>query len=78
MFAWQPPGQGGRDVLRSDIPADEEQRRSVDIHMCVIELAKESSNVNDVPIREVRAVQLAHCMEKRGWELQYVLVLVTS
>ena len=78
MFAWQPPGQSGLDALRTDIPADEEQRRSVDIHACATELAREYSRLVDVPIREVRAAQLAHCMEKKGWELQYVLVLVTS
>jgi hypothetical protein len=66
MFAWQPPGEGGPNVLRTDIPADEEQRKSADVHKCVVELAKDYPDSNNVPIREVRAAQLAQCMEKKG------------
>jgi hypothetical protein len=77
MFAWQPPGEGGLNAIRN-IAADEEQRKSADVHTCVVELAKEYADFNEVPVREVRAAQLAHCMQKKGWELQYVVVLVTS
>jgi hypothetical protein len=76
LFGWQPPGQGGG--LRTDVPPDEDTRKNADLKACITSLAREHSPSEGVPIREVRAAQLEQCMQRKGWELQPVYIIVSG
>lgn len=73
-YEWRPPGKNEWDAL-----SDEERGRSQQqLESCVRELTTRYVETHTAPSREGRAVDIATCMEGKGWHIVRTEVLVTS
>jgi hypothetical protein len=74
LYDWKPPGSPELYV-----PSDQEtNRQQADLRSCASTLNAVLEKNVPIPSREVRAIQLSHCMEAKGWQLLPVEVLVTG
>jgi hypothetical protein len=73
-YDWKPPGSPA-----FYIPSErEDASQKADLKACVDKLNADLAADRVTLTRETRAIQLAYCMEEKGWRLLPVEIVVTS